>query len=158
MRIVVDTNVLVSGVVNPNRVPGLVIEAAGACSHLDESKACKCSRPGNSLRRFSEQRGSRLIGNLGNAQEFAAERNRKPACHYCRSRAMLVEEVGNAVNPRSGRDDRTKSEPTASSCRTQNAGPKAMKQWVTMGGNEVHWGKSRVATVIAGQASDSSRI
>lgn len=34
MRIVVDTNVLVSGVVNPNRVPGLVIEAAarGACT------------------------------------------------------------------------------------------------------------------------------
>ena len=28
MRIVVDTNVLVSGVVNPGRVPGLIIEAA----------------------------------------------------------------------------------------------------------------------------------
>ena len=33
-----------------------------------------------------------------------------------------------------------------------------MKQWVTMGVNEVHWGKPRVATVIAGQAPDSLRI
>ncbi len=40
MRIVVDTNVLVSGVVNPNRVPGLVIEAAarGECTLVVTAK------------------------------------------------------------------------------------------------------------------------
>ncbi len=40
MRIVVDTNVLVSGVVNPRHVPGLVIEAAarGACTLVTTAK------------------------------------------------------------------------------------------------------------------------
>jgi putative PIN family toxin of toxin-antitoxin system len=40
MRIVVDTNVLVSGVVNPTRIPGLVIEAAarGTCTLVITAK------------------------------------------------------------------------------------------------------------------------